>query len=244
MSASLPLETALLAAWERGRPRGAPERAVAMLAAAYPGHAPAELAALPVGRRDDLLLALRAQLFGPHCRCVAQCPTCGDRLEFDLALEQLRAPPPAPLPPGLELAGRAAGLRLPDSYDLAAARAAATPEAARRALLVSCLVGLDGAPSPDPDELSAAEVAAVAEWLSTADPQADIAIDLRCPTCGAAWPAPFAIDEFVWAEVASWAERTLREVHRLARGYGWREPDILALSAARRRHYLELLTNG
>jgi hypothetical protein len=33
----------------------------------------------------------------------------------------------------------------------------------------------------------------------------------------------------------------LREVHILASAYGWREDDILAMSPARRRIYLEML---
>lgn len=244
MSAAPPSEAALLAAWEHGRPRGAPERAVALLAAAHPECEPAALAALPVGRRDELLLALRARLFGARCACVARCPACGDRLEFALALAELRAPPPAPLPPRLELAGRPAALRLPDSYAIVAARAAGSLEGARRALLARCVVGLEGAPGPAPDELSPHEAALVAELLAAADPQADVAIALACPACATAWPAPFAIDAFLWAELEAWAERTLRELHQLALAYGWREADSLALSAARRRHYLELLAHG
>jgi hypothetical protein len=33
----------------------------------------------------------------------------------------------------------------------------------------------------------------------------------------------------------------MREVHRLARVYGWREADILSMSASRRQFYLEMV---
>jgi hypothetical protein len=33
----------------------------------------------------------------------------------------------------------------------------------------------------------------------------------------------------------------VREVHRMASAYGWREADILAMSAFRRQRYLELI---
>lgn len=244
MDAPAPTEAALLAAWEQGRPRGAPERAVALLAAAHPGRPRAELAALPIGRRDALLLDLRGRLFGPRCRCIASCPACGERLELGLAIAELRAPAPLALPPALTCAGRPFGLRLLDSYDLVAARAAASPGAARLTLLARCLVGLDGAPPPAPGELSPAEVAAVAEWLGAADPQADVALDMQCPVCATTWAAPFAIDEYLWAEIDAWAVRTLREIHQLARAYGWTEANALALSAARRHYYLELLADG
>ncbi len=37
------------------------------------------------------------------------------------------------------------------------------------------------------------------------------------------------------------AERLLREVHTLARAYGWSEGAILELGSARRERYLELV---
>ena len=44
-----------------------------------------------------------------------------------------------------------------------------------------------------------------------------------------------------WTVVEAHARRLLGEVHRLARAYGWREHDVLALGAARRAAYLELV---
>jgi hypothetical protein len=46
---------------------------------------------------------------------------------------------------------------------------------------------------------------------------------------------------YLWAEVHSWALRTLHEVNVLASAYGWRESDILALSQWRRQAYLEMV---
>jgi hypothetical protein len=54
------------------------------------------------------------------------------------------------------------------------------------------------------------------------------------------WDVLFDIVSFFWAEIGAWAQRLLREVHALASAYGWREADILALSAWRRRQYLDL----
>jgi hypothetical protein len=50
----------------------------------------------------------------------------------------------------------------------------------------------------------------------------------------------FDIGRYLWEELRAQAVRLLHEVHTLARFYGWREADILALSAARRHAYLEL----
>jgi hypothetical protein len=65
-----------------------------------------------------------------------------------------------------------------------------------------------------------------------------VRIALACPACGRRWESVFDILEFFWSEIGVWAERTLSEVHLLASAYGWREPDVLALSARRRQAYL------
>ena len=52
---------------------------------------------------------------------------------------------------------------------------------------------------------------------------------------------PTDIAGFFWAELDAWARRLLREIHTLARFYGWSEAEILALSPLRRRCYLEMV---
>lgn len=71
---------------------------------------------------------------------------------------------------------------------------------------------------------------AMVQEMDHVDPQSNLEINLTCPACGHCWAALFDIVSFLWAEINNWAERTLRTVHLLARAYGWREADILALS--------------
>jgi hypothetical protein len=59
--------------------------------------------------------------------------------------------------------------------------------------------------------------------------------------CTYSWHAAFDIATYLATEVHTWASRQLREVHDLARAYGWSEAEILAMSPTRRRAYLELL---
>ena len=73
------------------------------------------------------------------------------------------------------------------------------------------------------------------------DPQANVQMNLSCVRCGKHWQAVFDIESFLWSEINRWAERLLLEVHQLARAYGWREADILAMSPHRRRFYLDML---
>jgi hypothetical protein len=51
----------------------------------------------------------------------------------------------------------------------------------------------------------------------------------------------FDIATFFWAEVSAHARRLIRDVHALARAYGWREVEILSMSGWRRERYLEQL---
>jgi hypothetical protein len=81
----------------------------------------------------------------------------------------------------------------------------------------------------------------MAEAAAAADPGADIGLDVPCSECGYRAKAVFDIASSLWAELDSWARGTLFDVHVLAAAYGWTEPEVLALSPARRRRYLELV---
>ena len=77
--------------------------------------------------------------------------------------------------------------------------------------------------------------------MAEADPQAEVELALNCPACGEGWQAPFDIESFFWDEIGAWARRVLGEVHVLASSYGWRESDILNMSAWRRQFYIDLI---
>jgi hypothetical protein len=83
----------------------------------------------------------------------------------------------------------------------------------------------------------------VEEEMSTLDAQANIQVELECPSCRRVWTVAFDILAFFWSELDAWAQRMLVEVHKLASAYGWREADILAMSATRRSIYLNII-NG
>ena len=99
----------------------------------------------------------------------------------------------------------------------------------------------ESVPVPATD-LAAAEVAALSAALAEADPGAELLLELQCPACERGWWELLDVATFLWAEVEVQARRLLREVHVLARAYGWREADVLALSPRRRRLYLEMVS--
>jgi hypothetical protein len=227
----------MLHVWEHGQARPPVERALALLAAACPGETLDDLAALPIGRRDARLMVLREWTFGPRIAGLASCPACGGRVEMSAGVADLLVPVEEPPPARLEIrvGEHELALRLPDSRDLAALAGSGDLPSLRRRLLRRCLLAGDSESLPD------AVLAAAAEKLAEADPQADVRLSLACPACGHIWLAAFDIVAFFWREIDAWALRTLREIHTLALAYGWREPDVLALSPWRRRLYLQMV---
>lgn len=233
----------VLSVWERGRDRHLVDRALLILAAAYPELGDDELPALSLGRRDARLLDVRSATFGPRLDATVDCPRCGVALEFSLEAGQVRLPPAAALtePRTWSLDDYVFRLRCPHSGDLADAVASGSADTARRRLLAGCVLeAVHAGRSVALDALPAAVVDAVVGQIAETDPQADITLRLACSECGHGWDAAFDIASFLWAEIAARARQLVYEVHALARRYGWREADILAMSPARRQLYLEV----
>jgi len=218
---------ATLDLWQAVEGRDPVGRSLALAAAS--GRDPDEVAALPLGQRDALLLELHA---GAAFDATAECPACGERAEFAVDARELlargrEAAEPAPV--------ESVVWRPPDSRDVAAAAAAGDAEAAERVLLERCAGSADL-----PAEVRAAVVRAMAE----ADPLAEVLVDVSCPACGEGFVADVDVAGFVGAELRARARRLLREVDVLARAYGWTEAEVLELGDRRRAAYLELAEAG
>jgi hypothetical protein len=247
MDATHPLATPdLLAVWDSAAVLPPAGRAIALVAAACPDRSHEALAQRSVGWRDACLLTLRAWAFGPELDCLADCPRCGDHLELSFQVADVHLPPATEAGPpetvSVVLDSRELRFRLPNSLDLEALAAAGDGVDGVSVLLRRCLLPDPHGQATDlPDPLPDAGVEEVSGRMAEADPQADVELALSCPVCGHAWVAPFDIASYLWSEIDAWARRTLHDVHLLARAYGWREADVLALSARRRRLYLEMI---
>ena len=226
----------MLDAWEASLAVPAPLRAAALLAPAT-GLDGASVAALPVGACDMLMLDLRERAFGTRMECETHCPACTERLEFALDTSALRVSEsvPASGPHHAELGGVSVKFRLPTMGDLAACAHASSAEEAAHVLLERVVQARE----PALAALDDAQQAAFAQCLASLDPQAATPIALVCPACGHAWTESFDPAAFVVREIDDWARRALDEVHVLAARYGWSEGEVLALSPARRRYYVE-----
>jgi hypothetical protein len=244
----------LLDLWEasgdgsRERGSGGARRSLALLRAAHPENTSEELAALPLGQCHQRLLRLRARLFGDHLECVSSCPGCGDELEMELSVSELL------LSSGMaseeavttqqEVACHLPGsaLRLRGRPPTLADLMAAGGEDPERRLLERCVLESrrHGAPVP-PASLEPDEVAELGRRLAEADPWLELWLDLECSGCGHRFRQLLDPGAYLATELEIAAAKLLRQIHRLARAYGWSEAEILALSPRRRRAYLQEL---
>lgn len=234
----------LIRTWERGWGQSPVDRALTLLASVSSA-SPEDLASLSVGQRDVRLLEIYEQHFGQTLRAFAECPECGERLEYSITTQDLardRGEHRQQTDIALVVEEMSLRLRPPNSLDLNAVMGCADLATARRLLAERCIVEAHcGEKSIDPGALPDVALEHVAECLAKTDPQADVLVDLACPVCGYGWQVIFDIGSFLWAKVTALAKRLLREVHLLAGAYGWAERDILMMSAVRREFYLEMV---
>lgn len=233
----------ILQIWEIGQNQHPLARALILLPFACPGKTADELASFTIGQRDAYLLTLREVTFGSKLNSFAECPHCQERLEFTLNVADIRIEPMVAVKPEYTLTVGEFELRfrLPNSRDLAAIVGYQQVSAASALLGKRCLLEAmqDGVPISW-DELPPHAIAQLSKKMGECDPQAEIFLDLNCPSCSHSWPVLFDIVSFFWSELSAQAKRLLHEVHLLARFYGWREADILSMSAVRRQFYLDL----
>ncbi len=240
----IPSNSDLIALWERGTGEHPVDRALMLLFTCCPGESYEELARLNIGARDARLLEIYERLFGPKLAAFAHCPACNEQLEYTLSTSELTTSTSSPIdPPSLTLddGPLSLRLRLPDSLDLRAVSVCTEPEHAAKMLTERCIVeaSLGGQPVP-PTDLPPHIAETISSTLAAADPGAEMLIDLRCIACSHAWQVTLDIEHFLWSKISATVKRLLRDVHALALAYGWREPDILAMSAVRRQTYVEM----
>jgi hypothetical protein len=247
----------LLMAWEQGQGQASFQRALILLSIAYPELTTDELAHLSIGERDKRLLGLRELTFGSQLVSLVNCPACGEQLEFSFKAEEiclasesekakeLRGVGNDEISPTLSvyLQEYEVLFRLPNSLDLAAIAKSHNMTANQQLLLQRCILSARLRDEEiNASQLPANLLEAITLRMDEADPQANVQLNLSCLQCRHIWQAVFDIESFFWAELQVWAERLLQEVHILARAYGWREADILALSPYRRQFYLGMIS--
>ncbi len=239
----------LLIIWEKGQKQTFAQKALLLLAAGCPGIPIHLQPQLSIGQRDRYLLALQDVTFGPQMNCLVRCPHCNDQSEFPLMTAEIRMNTDDPFDKA-DAVTKAETImvdeyevvfRLPNSSDFLDLSPIREGTLLRRHLLERCFLRvLDTQEDVPVDRLPQKVIETVIERMSQLDPLSDIWLALTCPACGRPWQAPFDIVSFLWTEIGTVAQHLLYEVHTLARAYGWREAEILAMSPFRRQCYIEM----
>ena len=114
----------LLNVWEQGVSHPPVFQALALLTAASPNLTREQIANFSIGKRDGLLLTLREWTFGSLVESVAHCPKCGETLEVNFHLDDIRVSPALEQSSDLQLEtdGYRVRYRLPNSTDLRSCR--------------------------------------------------------------------------------------------------------------------------
>ncbi len=238
-----------LAAWERGQRLDPLGRSLAFLSVALPAVERLRILQLPVGQRDALLLRLRFRTFGPGLRGSVNCPSCNVPLEFAVDLRSYDAIGHLQREIGareLVVEPYRVVFRLPNSEDFSAiAEGCVDAESGREVLLDRCLLhAFEGNQEIAPQQLPAEVLAQVAAEMESLDPLAELPLAIDCGRCDHSSLVLFDIGQFLWHDIAASARSLLEEVHALATAYGWGEEQILNLSGARRRFYIEKIPAG
>jgi hypothetical protein len=224
----------LLTAWELSRTLPEQEAVLTLLTLVWPEHSADELAQLPLGERNALLLEVRAALFGPRIEGFAICPECGAELELTADSRALARVLRSELAePSAEVAGYC--MRPVNSLDLMASSHAADEEDARAILLARSL-GLEAQELAQLGE----SLSAVADQFEQMNASAEIRVRLECAVCRNQPVLDLDVAHFLLREVAAAARRLMVEIHELASAYGWSEAAIASMTAARRAAYLEM----
>jgi hypothetical protein len=231
-----------LSLWERGRQLHPIDRGLLALHTAFPESRGESVADWPLGRRNRALVELRSVCFGSTLRCWTACPQCGEKIELNLAADAIVPHQEQDQQPEQTVTVNGETFRLPTSRDLARVATEMAhepdPDGAAAHLLIACRVAEEAAAGKSWSEN---ELERIGESMAQADPLAEILLGFDCPACLSTCNEALDVPTFLWAEIEALVRRLLLEVHTLASAYGWSEGEILSLSDARRRLYLEMV---
>jgi hypothetical protein len=250
----------LLHLWEGGLRRHPLDRALLALGAAFPETPYEHLADWPLGRRNRALVELRCNCFGPKLQGWTACPSCAEKLEFELDGRVIVDAGPsdrAGSSDGLDqpIVVKRSSFRLPTSRDLASVVQETDPRLAAIRLVENCRLATvndeetsadDARFAVDPSDQhlgtwSDEDLEEIGEQMALADPLAETRLTLHCPKCEVDWEESLDMTSFLWTEIDVRVRRLLLEIHILATAYGWTEAEILSLGENRRVRYVEMV---
>ena len=229
-----------LALWEALESTTSVARGASVLVALGAAGGLADAVRMPIATAARAALRELRERAGPQVQTVLSCPDCAAVLDVPLHLDDLLdATEDAP---GVDAAASVTVdgvvVRGPTTEDLLMALRSPDPSAALRDRCLTWPGEVDaGALDPAAQE----RVRAAAEELAGA---AALAVRFDCPECGGRITAEVDAVGLLADRVADEVRDLLSDVAELATAFGWSESDVLCLSDARRRAYLDLARGG
>jgi len=237
----------VLSIWEYGYRLSWTGRALLILTVSYPDAAPEELAALSVGKRDELLLGIYDRLFGSVIESMATCPHCSELLETQFSVSDVLGsqPPNQQESVFFEHEDYLLQIRPVNSLDVTSLGMRSADVDVQTWLIERCVEQAHYQDEPIAvSALPTRILEQVEAVLAEIDPLADIRVALNCPACEETYAFVFDIVPILWNKIVEYSRRLMLEIHTLARFYGWSEQEVLSLSGHRRRMYLEMVLNA
>lgn len=239
----------LVELWERALPAGPARRTAEILRAFRCPSQAQSVESMTLAERDRELLRIRRALFGDRFSAVMSCSTCGERLQMEFSAADMQSGREASASDAADMRelsslrvndGISLQLRAPTLSDLLAAADTTDPEAAGEIIVRRCIRAAENQGVAVAD-LSPEVLEAAAAQLEHLEARSRFTLEMQCPGCHRTEDHALDLGHYLWNELQTEVLRVLREVAQLARGFGWRETDILAMTPLRRRLYLGML---
>lgn len=215
----------------------------------------AQIRELSMGDRELLMLLARRRLFGNIMQCVLKCPSCDEKLDVELSVDDLIVESDAVRQVRYEELIEADDTRfrvifhLPTGGDVERALCSADSglEGAAKALARGCIDSVSqvsddrGSPLEETEEWPDSVFQMISARIEQLDPQAEIELQSKCQACGYEFrqsvdPGGYLVHELTARQCVKY-----QEVHQLARAYHWSEAEILRMGSRKRQIYLDLL---
>jgi hypothetical protein len=217
---------------------------------------------LLVGDRQFILLKLREETFGETVQGSVPCPwpDCGTQVGVSFSTSEVpveESTDKGPVytltlsreaMPGADEPQRTVMFRLPNGGDQEALSPllAENEAAALGGLLARCVVRVGSDAHVDEDSVSRLSPLArqeIERQMERVAPNVDLLMEATCPECGREFRAPFDLQRFFFGELRLTGDFLYREVHYLAYHYHWSEREIMEMTRARRRRYIDVLAD-
>ena len=196
---------------------------------------------LTIYDRDRIFIEVYANTFGPKIETSVACSSCTTKFDISFPLDELVSqmedgieidsemmsnPFPFKTPEGFRF-------RLPTGEDELAVMGM-NPGKAESELLKRCI----------PEENGNIDTESLQKEMKIVAPLADIELNAQCPECSMSQLLHFNIQQYFLSSLIQEKDQLVREVHLLARFYGWGLNEILDLPRSMRRKYVSLATNN